>query len=190
MAIPSTPYGADPQWGTILQQPYLNVDLGGPTRKRTLWATRQGEMASAQNDELAALAAALQAQRDQKMAELAAQAASRGGGGRGGGGGGGSASGTLLPTTPVPEANWYDQLAGYYGQQTAPPPYAPTYPSDLDPTHSAYFTGSPRAPFTTRIAQGEKGYRPGPPPGFTTKIAKGQKGYRPAPTSKFLTRLS
>ena len=96
-----------------------------------------------------------------------------------------------LLTTPASSTNWYDDLAAQLGGNEPPPVYSPTMPSDIDPTHAAWYTGSPRAPYTTQIAKGQKGYRPGPPAAYTTKIAKGQKGYHPAPVpTKYATRLS
>lgn len=194
------PYGSRPAWQEVLQLPYTTIDTGGADRRRALWQTRADQMKAAQDAELAALNAALQSQRDKQLADLAAQDAARraGSGGGGGGGGGGSAPASLLPVTPAPTSDWYSQLASLYGDPTPPPTYTPTYPSQVDPTHSAWYLTDAQKIATAKGAPNKVKLARNPPkaPGVSTSTPSysSRQGSvaasKPKPLPKYSTRLS
>lgn len=167
----------DPRWGEILQLPNLRSQLDVAGRERAAWMARNGEMTAAQQTAMDALAAALKAERDAKMAELLKQNAGRGGGGgggrRGGSGGGGSA--------PIAYDPYVDQTAPWpTAPTTAPPPSFNThlYPSSVLGADRVYKVAQP----------GFKGYVP---PNPTRKVANpGQKGYVPPHPSTYRVVLS
>lgn len=181
-------------WGQVLQEPYLDTDLGGPDRKKALWVQRQAEMGPAQAKALADLTAALKAGRDKQMADLIAADAARAGSGGSGRGGGGGSSAAAVPFIDASAPPWVDAYLNQQ-QQTAPP----TYDAGLAPSTrfgpNAVYSIPPKPlgaqPYSTTIASNRKGYRPAPQPApYSTSITPGRKGYRPAPATRFSSRLS
>lgn len=168
-------------WGQVLQEPWVNIDRDSADRRRSLWMQRQATMSQAQQSEMDQLTAALKAQRDKQLADLAAADALRA---RGSGGGGGrhSSGTTATLTTPPPvddTSSWLDAYLASLPTSEAPSWEQPSA-SDLYGAANLYQSHTPTT-YSTRIAPGQKGYRPDP---YTTQIARGQKGYHPAPAPK------
>lgn len=154
-------------WGQILQEPNLHRGDGGLAAHRTMWDQRSTAMNTASKTALDQLAAALMAERDKKMADMAAAdalaAASRGGSGGGGrsrGSGGGSKTAAMIPGTPVDQPSWYDQLAATLAPSTAPPAYDATLAPSTVYGPNAVYAKPPSMNFGLGAGRQGRGFKP------------------------------
>lgn len=152
-------------WGQILQEPNLRSGDGGVLARRTMWDERATAMNTASKTAMDQLAAALMAEREKKLADMAAAdalAASRGGsgGGSGGGGGGGKAPPMLLAPQPIDQAPWYDQVSQSYGPSAPPPQYDATLAPSTIYGPNAVYAAPPKPNFGIGVGRQGRGFKP------------------------------